>query len=143
MGDVVQFGAKRDETPKTRNYFACTECRCLTWYMFSDNEVRCAGCDNTAVNGEWRKGLPEATEDDPPVEGGKHHAKVDLNSSGAAKARHLRNARDNDCVLLARIERDGEVGVWSEGWTTPEQKAWFHARLERIKGVFDRMRHNG
>lgn len=134
MTNVIKptFG-KQPETaePEELKIWVCV-CGCKDFMLHENGATECGLCGKIG-EGHWTEGLVDSAEPKPAYV----RTTVDHGTVAFAKERVLRDANDDDTMILIIGRRDGTIRLWtkSDELVTPEQKDWLRSMMKGATGL--------
>jgi len=131
-GNVIQFPAGSVGT------LLCTDCGCMTWFVYDDGSLMCAGCDNVP-DGHARIQVPEDAErrdagDDEPTAWAARHYDEETQSYDMAMRRFAERLKAGEFAAVVAVKSDGgQHAVTAPGYNidTRERRLWLLRALRR------------
>ena len=117
--NVVIFG-KKPEKPAEPRIWVCL-CGCKDFKLYENETIKCSLCGKIG-EGHWTKNLVDSDEPEPAYQ----RTAVDHGSIDFAKKSVMRDANDDDTMVLMVARRNGTIRLWTrtDELETDEQKAW-------------------
>lgn len=132
--NVTDFKARPPEIKQVRQ-FVCADCGCMSFEIFDDNGLRCAGCSNEldALELGWTPAVLPDYDEDPQPEGFVASIGDDGDTFQRKRIADLAGGDDVAMVVVARS--GGGVHCWTFPMEGESQKAWLERRLSEAKDI--------
>lgn len=115
MGEVV--GLK----PRDRYVWACGDCGCTTFELFTDGDKVCANCGNAGDAGQWIDQLPDPVGE--IVQTNTHTKVIYIPEAKSTLQQMMRKIDEDRVMALIAIETNGQVRTWG-GITEADKIEW-------------------